>query len=293
MTQAVFGGRLTPTPGVPVLTADAIASSTLGYSPVDGDSILINGTLVTFLSGPTDQVGWILNIAGLAVGQYHVFASPTGLCTLPFSTVLTRNCGILVDPATNNPWLGGISISVAGQVTCHLSEDYNRKFEVYNGYNQKLIAARMVSQERDLGYCPTNEYIVDNAPNFHYFHNNPLDCINIFTGAPEVVDVTYSQDKFVDSLTGAYGLISAIGWNSLTPVGSWSGGTQDATGFAGAVDRIARYVNPAAVGANIAYMLIAAAVNSGNEQSQVDSASSGASGVPLDADNLMIAKWFG
>lgn len=239
----------------PVMVADVIGVSTLHYT-----------------DGSTDLTA---SISGFAVGAYDVFIDAGVFRFAPMNVA-----------RSDGHYVGSINVSVAGQLTAHFSEDYNRKFEVYNAYNQRTLILRVITQERGLLYCPTNQY-----PAWQPFNNNALNRGTIITGLPEAVEVTYYQSGFLNTQSGAYGLLNAIGWNSTTaPSGPNGGGAHDDINFVGGVRMIALYDEPAATGVNVATMLVGAAVNSLSRESRINSApTSGA----IDGNGVLLIKWRG
>lgn len=184
-------------------------------------------------------------------------------------------------------YVGSINVSVQGQLTCHFSQGPARKFEVYNALNQRALLLSVITEEVGLSYLPANQY-----PAFVPFNNNPHNCGTIVTGLPERVDVSYAQSGFLDTQTGSYGLINAIGWDNLVkPSGNWGFASGDSLARADAVTMVATYCNPAALGANTVSMLIAAAVNSSGNLSVVQSAA--APPDPPESEGVMYIRWNG
>lgn len=283
-----FGGRLTPTAGVTKLTGNA-TSNTIWYSPYNGANIAVNGISTSFLSSSGDQNGWSLSIAGLATGSYHVCSNGSGLYTIPFANTPVKYFGALADPnATTHPYLGSITLSTAGVVTCHVTDDYNRRWEVYNYYNQQPLMLRVLTQERDLDIHVTNHY-----SSLQPFNNNALNCGSVFTGQNELVNVKWMEGTFLNTQTLAGGILNTIGWNSTTfGSGRWGGGTIDNLGSALGAPLIAEYTNPNAVGYNKATMLIGTS-NVPNNINVAHSSSTPAVYYDAETNNVMFIRWNG
>lgn len=285
-----FGGRLTLVPGQPEMSSDQIGKTVLWYSPDCGGTIRVKGADVSFLSGPTDQNGWSMDISTVPVGKYHVYGTETGLAlsgawTDPTS-FLTRLDGIQVDPATQASWLGSINIGMPGQLTAHFGYGQARRFDVYNAYNRRPIVLRVVTQP-GIQYCPTNQY-----PAFQPFNNDANNKAAVFTGKAEAVDVEYSQSMFINTVAGPYGIIAAVGWNGAVK-GYWEKLSSDATSMASSLSATASYAEPAAVGENTATMFIAGVVNSSNVQSAIWGSAAGAYPNNPDLNSVLVARWNG
>jgi hypothetical protein len=244
----------------PFLTVDAVAQSTLYYT--DGAGVSIS-----------------LDVSGLAIGAYDVFQSGGVLTTQPFNA--TRN---------RTDYVGSINVSVAGQLTCHLSLDCNRKWEVYNAFNQRPVVLQVITQERNLTYCPTNNVANGFAP----WNGNTNNCGTVFTGDPSVVEVDYLAHNFIDTLSGSFGIINSIGWDSLSfGSGVLAEGTVDDTNQANTHCTFARLIQPAAIGAHTVTMLIAAIIHSANRTCAAFSAQSASFETSLDDCGSMAIKWMG
>ena len=77
-TAQSYGGRLTLVPGQPYLSQD-VTSQQIAYSPAGfGNTVIVSGVPVPFTSGPADQAGPVINLAGSATWTpnsiYDVFA---------------------------------------------------------------------------------------------------------------------------------------------------------------------------------------------------------------------------
>lgn len=253
------GPRLSLVSNQPVMSSDA-TSSILYYT----DGIGIN------LSS---------NISAMPVGSYHVFID--GGAMFRFAPLTASH----VDP----DWVGSINISIAGQLTVNISEGYDRKWEVYNAWNQRDIILTVITQEKDLAYCPINQY-----PAWHPFNGNSLDRGTVFTGEPVAVDVVYLQGGYLNTTAGSYGLLNAIGWNGVA-AGEWGGGGHDDLSFVGGVKGFAHLVETVAVGPNTVTMFVAAANNTpcNPGKTVIYSAAGPVWGYNADANTLMTIRWRG
>ena len=214
------------------------------------------------------------SVASLAVGAYDVFVTGGAMSFAPF-----------------NSWRGRWRVMsvrsmflLPGQLTCNFSLDCNRKFEVYNAYHQRSLLLRVITQERDMTYSPKNSSYLP------FDNRNPLNCGTIITGsAGGKFEVIYNPAGYIDSLSGPYALLNAVGWNG-NAAGPGGGGTHDDSNTAAGVRMLALYSDPAVIGVNVATMLVAARVYTNNDLSRIDSAPSTP---PMDGDGVMYIKWNG
>lgn len=216
-----------------------------------------------------------------ALGAYDVFVNGAAITSAPFNPARVRTF-----------YVGSIYVSVAGQLTAHFSAGHERKWEIYNAYNQRDIVLSVVTQEQDLQYCPTNQ-------NWQPFNHNPFNRGTVFTGEPTAVAVDYIQGGYLNTRdAGIYGLLNAIDWNSSI-VGKVGGGGQDGTAFVGGVSGVAHYANPVATGINVATMMVRGLPNNNPlhctrpNASVLYSAAGPLWGYNIDANVLMTIKWRG
>jgi hypothetical protein len=86
-----------------------------------------------------------------------------------------------------------------------------------------------------------------------------------FTGLPTLVDVTYYQSAFINTMSGSgpSGILSLVGWDGVA-VGYYIKNTSDNTYTEVGVSGEARYLNSNTVGLHTATMFIAKANGSGS-----------------------------
>lgn len=271
------GGRLTLVAGEPVMSSDA-TSATLYLAPYKSSTFRrFNGSSwqsESFVSSPTDQVGASMQGgAKWAAGtQRDVFGAAGGvLCTGPAwsgpslsARGMLRYEGMIVNGATvtcdTSPsasitcpqyectYLGSISTSAAGQLTAHFGYGKDRKFEVWNAYNQEKIVLH-VGPVGTATYVPTNQY-----PAWVPYGNDATNRANIFTGLPTEVDVSYHSNFFVYSPSGPSGVIALIAWDGVDQ-GFHAIASSDASGVAAVFGgQAARYNNSAVLGVHTATM---------------------------------------
>lgn len=168
-------GYLTPTSGVPVITADATSVTSIFYTAMVGNTVPIFGGSTFSQQQFASDLQLTLTAAHAANTIYDVLVFlNSGVLTLvtgpawatstpgsgargtgPGTTQLQRVNGIRVNavqitgrngantftiPASQATYLGSIwTDGTAGQVTCHRSWGQNRKFGVYNEYNKAPI----------------------------------------------------------------------------------------------------------------------------------------------------------
>ena len=256
--QAQSAARLSLT-SQPIMTADT-TSSVLHYT--DGISLDLTADISQF-----------------AVGAYHVFIDNGS--TFRFAPI--------TDSTADPDWVGSINVSVTGQLTADVSEGYDRKWEIYNAWNQRDVILKVITQERDLFYCPQNQY-----PSWQPFHGNALNRGTVFSGEPVAVEVVYIQGGYLNTTQGSYGLLNVVGWDG-TVVGEWGGGGHDDLSFVGGVKGFAHYVTQATAGAHIVDMRVAAANNTTCNQGKtgIYSAAGPVWGYNADANVLMTIRWRG
>lgn len=260
LSGSVFipNARLSPVSNSPRVATD-VTSSTLYYT--DGISNNIS-----------------LNISALTIGQYDVFYQAGAL------TTATLNLG-----RTMTFYVGSINVSVAGQVTCNISVMPLAKWEVYNAYYQRKITVIGTTQELDFQYCPTNS-----SNSMQPFNNNTNNCAFCFTGLAEDVEVVYLNRNQPNSLSGAYGILTGIGWNSTSVVsGIWGGGTHDDSNFAGGALNTCKHIHRAATGLNTVTMLVGAALNSANHNSVIYSRITPTANSTVDTHCQLTISWMG
>lgn len=292
------GGRLTLQPGSPIATVDQVGRNVAWYCPDKHGFVdtYYAGYWRTdsFLSGPTDQTGPSISFAGLAANTiYRVFAAytGTGIAILPFANAnLTKINGVDVNadalpglPQYQGRWIGSILTDpTPEQVTTNLDYGKDRRYGVWNHDNQRDI--RLNVGDAGVQYVPTNQY-----PAFQPYNNDPLNRATIFTDRPTLVDISYHQSMFINSsVGGASGIIASVGWNG-TSVGYWGKMAADNIYDETSFSCMARYVNPAAQGVNVASLLIAKA----NTPNSTVWGGSGTPIYPIDLNQVLIAKWQG
>lgn len=228
----MFFGRLTPLPGSTEFSGDALAQSTLAYSPIDGYTLPISDGSslrgMPFLSGPTDQIGANIVLTGIqsltANTVHDVFAyndngsvklgliawaagvptSTTGFYGIGVNssavTLQTAAGPVSIDPKRAT-WLGTILIgSVDATITCKQSYGFGT-WGVFNGYRKREINL-MIGDATD--HPESQDWPSWQAP----FLNGATKAI-IVTGRPTKVSVHYRQNGHDDGT-----LLNSVGWNS-------------------------------------------------------------------------------
>lgn len=278
-----FGGRLTLVSGKPVMDADVIGATTLYYAPDTGNTA--NG--ITFTSGPTDEIGPSLSLAGLTPNSIHkVFLDPCGALYLgsPPDEGETRDYGsglysggIYIGAAAHDPnppvsryngvqgnsagdpWLGTILIDPAGGAcTCHVTQGGKRRWGVWNRYNQRPIILK--AGVDGLGsYTPSAT-----MPAWGPVHNNADNCLTFVSGEPQQVEAALLTTRGIKAGTGSVSneghYQSAIGLNRTdAPDGQLAGETFEVGALTVSIlnssSGIAPYVSPPIIGANTLYAL--------------------------------------
>lgn len=295
-------GRITLSSGTPILTTNALSTSVY-YTPYVGNLIPIYSgtrfvpyefseltlTLVSqhtasgifdvfgFLDGTTVRIGtgpvWTTITAGSG-------ARGTGTGT----TEIERVNGIYVNAeqitarngtdtytvaANKATYLGSIFIdSSAGQVTCHVSYDSDRKWGVWNAYNRAPIVLKMGDDSGG----------TDSGTSYAQIFGETNKKLTIFAGlAEEWFDLTLDLDMTINAEAAAY---AGIGYNSTSAASGFSGVYGRATGSSAAGGRGAVYRAPPAIGINVINALF--------------KSSAGTATITAgEAGNLLMARWMG
>lgn len=260
--QPLPNARLSLVSNTPIMAADAV-SPTLYYT----DGIGVN---------------LALDISGLALGGYDVFQANGALSTAPFNAARARA-----------NYVGSISVSTVGQLRADFSVGYDRHWEIYNAYNQRLVALRVVPQERGLLWCATNEYSGGLVP----YNNNPLNRGSMILGDPTSVASKYTSNGFLNTQNGlVYGFVIGVGWNGVL-AGNWGLVNDDVGGPARAFTVVSMYTSAGSIGLNTATMMAGAANNSDN--CSVPGPISGLYSAPgpaysnLQLENALTIEWNG
>lgn len=282
-------GRLTLTSATPVLATDAVAQSTVFYTPYIGNTFPSwNGS--TFVSTVFSELSMVMSGANFASGAiYDLFTiidtGPTnrlgigpvwntltpGSCargTGAGTTELQRVNGIWVNKNTMTlRYASGSTVSVApfygtyvgsvymdatnSQVSCYLSYGQSRKFGLWNAYNRVPIIMQAGDSTGSWSYT-TNAWRASN--------NNANNSITVLTGlAEEDFNLTFDQVGATSDSNTSSTMNIAIGWNSTnSPLGK-QGNHSSSLGVAGAFnqrkDMKAVLVEPPAIGISVAYCI--------------------------------------
>lgn len=252
-------GRLTPTSGSPVISADAIGVTSIFYTPYignlcpvwDGTSFVmwpfneITLTLTSGIAGSSTIYDVFAAISGgaLVVGMGPAWSASganagargtgAGTTQLQYSHGMLTNANIItlnnngsgtypniaVNQAT---YLGSLYIDVtAGQVTCHQSYGQSRKFGIWNNYNRTSIILQCGDPTANWAY---------NTNTIRASNGSSANVVTGFAGvAEEWMDVTFTQA--VGASTGSANQPSVgIGKNSIiamngTRAAAWGGGS--------------------------------------------------------------------
>lgn len=272
-------GYLTLTSATPILAADVASATAVYYTPFVGNQLPIyNGSLMV----PTSFSELTLTLAAQHTLSSHfdvfVFRDSCGVVTIatgPAWSTITAGSGARGTGAgttelqrvngfwTNKNWLGtarngAMTYSIppnmgtyvgslyidgtAGQVTCHRSFGQSRKWGVWNAYNRQPIILLMGDTTATWAYS-TNTVRQSNGA--------AGNTVAVFTGlAEEPFDISFNQ---VVALTtnGAASATNGIGWNVTNAYSGKRGfGSVGTAANTPALDLVARYVNPPALGLN-------------------------------------------
>lgn len=181
-----FGGRLTLVSGQPEITTDVVGAQNVYYAPITGQGVPIyNGSTLAsyqFTSGPTDQVGLTLALAGSAnwaAGSIHdAFACLNGgvpvLCTRAWDAGMQPTANSLLTPSTlivtgttPNGWTrasaafdGTVSKATASSavlVTSNTNQDGNCLGQDWGAGTPKVLSQVLVT-------APTDEFLLHSGP---------------------------------------------------------------------------------------------------------------------------------
>lgn len=261
--------RLTPVSGTAIITGDAIAKTSVHLTPFNGNALmLINGS--NFASARFTEMPLELATAHVADGIYDCFGFlvdgvPTfgtgtvwdnvaaGTCERdtsgnPNTTELTLLEGVKVNAnqmtmrngastwtvaANEAIYYGSIRIDdTAGQVTCHRSYGQDRRWSVWNPFNQKKILLKVGDSTPSWVY---------NAQDWRASNDDTDNVARVFSDLnTEIFNVDYRVALNVGAGDDPH---AGIGWNSTTTPSGFYGSAVTAPG-AGGLERTSRYVNP-------------------------------------------------
>jgi hypothetical protein len=321
----VPGGRLTLIAGAPVMGADQIGTQLLYYAPYKMRAgVPVVGAAGweerSFLYGPTDQVGAVLNLGGSAAWPaatgFHVYWSeafnvlctgPGWLTRLGAQAQLTRYDGVPVNaseivcltsggvsfvcPPYKATLLGSILTDAAGTLTAHFEHGQDRKCGVWNAHQQEDIVLNVAhpppSGQPFVSFVPGAGQAY---PNFVPFNNNPANKATVVCGLPQAIDIAYYQNGFVNTGAAASGYAAAVGWNGNVR-GVWFKPSHDDTGAYSGKSGHARYIAKDAAGINTATMMVCRLNNASSTVwgLQTDLAP----GMGQEANQMMYVRWRG
>jgi hypothetical protein len=241
-------GYLTPTTGVPIISGDVTAATSVFYTPYTGNLVPIyNGT--TFVPTVFTELTLTLNAAHAASNIYDVFVfNNTGVPTIVTGpswsagsggniasgtcargtgaggAALSRINGILTNTvqitgrngattytinANLATYLGSIFMDTTnGQVTCHRSWGVSRKWGIWNAYNRVPIVLQM-------GLATASWTFVGG---FEQSNGSATAVLTMFTGLAE----EFSETTFFQNVTVASGASVQIGISFTSGIPSLS-----------------------------------------------------------------------
>jgi len=126
--------------------------------------------------------------------------------------------------AESATYVGTIYIDhTAGNVSCHVSFDQNRKFGVWNAYNRVPIILRVGDGTSSWGYATATVRASNNVPSsysateFNVGSGTTSNGMVVLSGlAEEYCDVIFDQYFLNGNTSGNMVTSSGIGWNSTT-----------------------------------------------------------------------------
>ena len=278
-----------------VVNTDQLGVSTVYYSPVDGNVCPVwNGS--SFINTSFSQLTLGLVSAHAANTIYDVFmfsnAGVPTLCTGPAwtsstagsstrgtgvgTTQLSRLNGLLVNtvqfngrngsntynniPANQATYLGSIYIdATAGQISCHVTFGQNRKWGVYNAYNQQQIVLQAGDATASWTYNTNTFRASNNTPAswasaaFNFGSGTACNGMTVLKGLQDSpVLVTFDQLVTITSGTSANTTANAgVAVNSITTLSGRQGTvTYGSTGLIFGGELLAIYNMPAFLGIN-------------------------------------------
>lgn len=216
------------------LNLGATESNALWYSPKFGDKTLIDGSLVSFTSGPTDAAGPFISLAGLPPWSVHdVFLRGAALSLVAWTdaatpaVVLSRLNGLQVNPANNDLWLGSVMIGpVVGTARCDTDRGFGRVWSVYNAFNQEDI---VLEAGTTTGGAISDMYLVPNDGVTRPVFNDPRNNASLIIGraGPRVV-CEMDMNRRCTFNTALGGPLNTqhwfgVGWNSQNTISGFGG----------------------------------------------------------------------
>jgi hypothetical protein len=271
-------GYLTPTPGTPIITSDAISSTSIGYEPLVGNLIPIyNGSWRVPTEFSALTLSLVSSHAANTIYDFFVFSNsgtPT-IVTGPAwntstagsgargtgagTTQLTRLNGYWVNAVSMTGRNGSTTYSIGanlatyvgsmivdgsnGQVTCHRSWGQSRKWGIWNCYNRQPIHLKAGDSTPSWLYGSATVRAANNAS---------ANSLTVFCGLGYSIYNIRAEQK-LSALVGAGSgnAANGIGWNSTTVVSGRGGYFGVGTGNAVGGNLCAEYQPLPSLGINV------------------------------------------
>lgn len=220
-TQYPAQGYLTPTAGVPIILADAVAATSVVYEPFlgcllpvmrNGVPIMrVFGALTLTLDNPNHAAATLYDVfawedaltlrivtgpawsnsgagtstRGVGAGTTELMRSGNGMLLNNVSMTARNGTSTFTVPAQLATYLGTILIDAVGTVTCHRSIGQDRKWGVWNAYNRLPVYLKATDPTANWSYS-VNTVRASNGDS-----NNK---ITVLSGlAEEIHDIRFGQ----------------------------------------------------------------------------------------------------
>lgn len=239
------GGYLTPSVGVPLITADAVAATSVWWEPFASNVIpVIKGgayhmrqfaAMELVLNNPNHEANCLYDVfiddnagtlrigtgpkwtnsgagtgdRGTGAGTTQISRGADGIWSNAVSMTARNGATTYTIPAGGGTYVGTILIDAVGTVTCHRSWGSNRKWGIWNRWNRHPVVPKCGDSTASWAYG-TNTIRASNGD-----ANNR---INVIQGLPEdIIEAEFSQKiLYNDNPNNTLQMQVGIGINSTT-----------------------------------------------------------------------------
>jgi hypothetical protein len=246
-------GYLTPTSGVPIIVADAVAATSIWYEPLYGflfpfitsagiymrtitalELVLNNpshaanslydiyifddaGTFRIVSSPAWSNSGAGVSARGTGAGTAELVRHATGLLTNAVQQTVRNGANTFTMPVQTGTYLGTFLTAAAGTVTCHRSWGQDRLWGIWNNFNRQKLYLKAGDSTASWAYTNTTLRQSNNAAG-----NNLMVLCGL---AEELFELTFSQHVQNNPAGSANVARNAIGWNSTSVASGFKGVT--------------------------------------------------------------------
>ena len=291
-------GYLTPTTGVPIIVADAVAATSIWYEPLYGflfpfitsagiymrtitalelalnnpshaanslyDIYIFDdaGTLRIVSSPAWSNSGAGVSARGTGAGTAELVRHATGLLTNAVQQTVRNGANTFTMPVQTGTYLGTFLTAAAGTVTCHRSWGQSRLWGIWNNFNRQPLFLKAGDSTASWNY-QTNTIRPSN--------NAAANSLTVLAGlAEEWFNLEFGQQIGAGpNASSVVTVFNGIGWNSTTVMSgrrgrggvALSGGAANISAF---FNVMAQHFQVPALGINVVTALETADNNTGS-----------------------------